>query len=229
MAARTFGRGLRVIQAYRQSDSEPLPIEELSEALHAMHGAGLTELDTARSYNHGITGRESEVLLGAALATLPPDMAAQFTISTKLSPGQGIDPEPERGFRHGAVLAQGDASRSSLGRDSVLVLYLHSPDLETDLDETLSAVNELHKQGFFQDFGISNFPAWQVMQVYMRCKALGYCLPAVCASPLLHTSVPAPILLLLLHLHMVYPTQTKACTTLWAAKSRRTSCLAFEC
>ena len=111
----------------------------------------------------------------------------------------------------------------------MLVLYLHSPDLETDLDETLSAVNELHKQGFFQDFGISNFPAWQVMQVYMRCKALGYCLPAVCASPLLHTSVPAPILLLLLHLHMVYPTQTKACTTLWAAKSRRTSCLAFEC
>ena len=33
---RTFGRGLRVIQSYRQSDSDPLEPEELASALKVM-------------------------------------------------------------------------------------------------------------------------------------------------------------------------------------------------
>ena len=142
-----------------------------------MHAADLTELDTARSYGAG--PRAAEVLLGAALASLPPSIADAFTISTKVSPNQGVEPIPERGFAHAAVLNQGDVSRAALGRQEVLVLYLHSPDAETDLDETLAAMNELHQQGMFHDFGISNFPAWQVMQIYMKCQARAYPLPTV--------------------------------------------------
>ena len=35
---------------------------------------------------------------------------------------------------------------------------------------------DLHnnKRGRFRRFGVSNFPAWGVMQVYYKCKELGY-------------------------------------------------------
>jgi aryl-alcohol dehydrogenase-like predicted oxidoreductase len=151
---RTFGRGVRVIQAYRQSDSDLLEPEELASALTVMVDADLTEYDTARSYSR-------EHILGAAVASLPPEVAARLTISTKTSP---VNPDGggPGGFSRKAVLRQGDLSREQLQLDQVLVCYLHSPDAETDLDETLAGMDELYRQGFFQEFGISNFPAWQV-------------------------------------------------------------------
>ncbi len=168
---RTFGRGLRVIQSYRQSDSDPLEPEELTSALAVMIGAELTEYDTARSYG-------KEHILGAAVAKLPAELSAQLTISTKTSPNNPDGGGPG-GFSRAAVLRQGDLSREQLQREQVLVCYLHNPDVETDLDETLGAMDELYRQGFFKEFGISNFPAWQVMQIWMKCKARGFCLPSV--------------------------------------------------
>ena len=168
---RTFGRGLRVIQSYRQSDSDPLEPEELASALKVMVGAGLTEYDTARSYG-------KEHIIGAAVASLPPELSAQLTISTKTSP-TNPDGGGRGGFSRAAVLRQGDMSREQLQRKQVLVCYLHSPDVETDLDETLAAMDDLYRQGFFQEFGVSNFPAWQVMQIWMKCKERGFCLPRV--------------------------------------------------
>ena len=35
--------------------------------------------------------------------------------------------------------------------------YLHAPDHTTPFEETLKAVDELHKEGKFKRFGVSNF------------------------------------------------------------------------
>ncbi|KAF7190146.1 Oxidoreductase sirO [Pseudocercospora fuligena] len=49
----------------------------------------------------------------------------------------------------------------------------------TDLEETLSAINEVYKSGFFKRFGLSNYQAEDVQKVYDHCKAKGYPLPQV--------------------------------------------------
>ena len=77
------------------------------------------------------------------------------------------------GFSATRMLEQADTSRGALGREAVFILYLHNPDLETDLDETLGAVDELHKAGFFSEFGVSNFPAW----VRRRPRRASFSLP----------------------------------------------------
>jgi aflatoxin B1 aldehyde reductase len=173
----------------RQSDGDGSKLEptELAEALAEMVGAGLTEYDTARSYG-------TEHLLGAALSLLPPEVLGRISVSTKSSPvagsqivSAGDESQSKGGFSRNRILEQWETSSDQLGRDSVFVLYLHNPDLVTDLDETLAALNELWDKRVFTNFGLSNFPAWQVMQIYMKCKERYKFRPTVyqgCYNPL---------------------------------------------
>jgi len=59
------------------------------------------------------------------------------------------------------------------------VLYIHAPDAETPLEETLAGINEVYQTGFFKRFGLSNYPAAEVQKVYDLCQAKGYPLPSV--------------------------------------------------
>ena len=49
---------------------------------------------------------------------------------------------------------------SFLNPFKVKILYLHAPDHETPLLETLTAINDLYKEGKFEEFGLSNFSSW---------------------------------------------------------------------
>lgn len=42
---------------------------------------------------------------------------------------------------------------------SLEMWYLHAPDRSVSYDVTLKAVNDLHKEGYFKRFGISNYAA----------------------------------------------------------------------
>jgi len=53
------------------------------------------------------------------------------------------------------------------------------PDIKTDLDETLAGIDELHKQGKIVEFGLSNYPAWAVVDIWHRCKNKGIVPPTV--------------------------------------------------
>lgn len=57
--------------------------------------------------------------------------------------------------------------------------YIHAPDANTPLEETLRAIDEVHKSGFFKRFGLSNYHPSDVEQVYNICKSKGYVLPTV--------------------------------------------------
>lgn len=119
---------------------------------------GYTRIDTARFY----TGGSSEELdLGAALVD---------TKAIPLSPG---DHKP------GKLNEQFMKSKNALGSVPIRVFYLHAPDRATPFEETLQAVNELHKQGLFEEFGLSNFMAWEVAEVVEVCKRRGFILPTV--------------------------------------------------
>jgi aflatoxin B1 aldehyde reductase len=52
-------------------------------------------------------------------------------------------------------------SLKALGSDSVDLWYLHAPDRSIPIEDTLRGVNELHQQGKFKKWGVSNFMAWE--------------------------------------------------------------------
>jgi aflatoxin B1 aldehyde reductase len=66
-----------------------------------------------------------------------------------------------------------------LGTEHIDLLYLHSPDLDTPVEQTLEACFELHQQGKFKQLGLSNYAAWQVAEVVETCRHNGWMQPVV--------------------------------------------------
>ncbi|KAK3809556.1 MAG: NADP-dependent oxidoreductase domain-containing protein [Benniella sp.] len=137
-------------------------VQEATEIISKFKEYGHTALDTARIYTDGNT----EKMMGEL------DLAG-LTIDTKCFPLQLGGLNPAR------VKQSLQESLDALRKDKVHVFYLHAPDYATPIEETLEAVNDLYQQGKFQVFGLSNFPAWVVTQVYYVCKSKGYVLPTV--------------------------------------------------
>jgi len=56
---------------------------------------------------------------------------------------------------------------------------LVTPDSATPIESTLSAVQELHDEDLFEEFGLSNFSAWQVAQAWEIAARHGWIKPSV--------------------------------------------------
>ena len=145
--------------------------------VQAFLAAGYNELDTALMY----AGGETERIIGR----LPADVKAQSVIHTKANPWNTTDAQL-KGLSHGSVLRQADISLASLqltphpSTPPVDIFYLHAPcTVGTPIEETLRAVDELHRRGVFRRFGLSNFSSWQVVEAYQLCVQHKYVLPSV--------------------------------------------------
>lgn len=129
----------------------------------ATRAAGISHFDTAHLY----AGGESERLLGRLIA---PGREA-LTLATKL------------GYTGGAgranLLAQFDESRRRLGVDAVDLLYLHRPDPDTPVEETLGVLAGLQARGLVRWLGLSNHAAWQVMRAQAAAARLGTRIDAI--------------------------------------------------
>ncbi|KAJ3030848.1 UNVERIFIED_CONTAM: hypothetical protein HDU68_007623 [Siphonaria sp. JEL0065] len=136
----------------------------IQEILNEFKAHGHTELDTARVYTQGNT---EEVLNEVGV------FDQGFAVHTKVAPGQGGGLEPEK------LKQTVRTSLKALGVKSVPVLYLHAFDHDTPIIDTLKAVQELYEEGVFTEFGLSNFAAWQVTQVYYLAKENNYVLPTI--------------------------------------------------
>ncbi|XP_044714531.1 aldo/keto reductase family domain-containing protein [Hirsutella rhossiliensis] len=77
------------------------------------------------------------------------------------------------------VIASVETSLKELGTDCVDILYLHKPDRTTPFQETLGAMDKLHKAGKFVRFGISNFTAYEMAEVMMICKYNNWVRPSI--------------------------------------------------
>ena len=136
------------------------------QILQQFFAAGHRELDTAHSYCEGRT----EKMLGELL----PELSQEgLYLASKVNPwnDEGLRPQ-QVGKQFADILER-------LGRDSIDLLYLHQPDLDTPVEQTLEACNELYEQGKFRDFGLSNYAAWQVAEVVETCRRHGWMEPRV--------------------------------------------------
>jgi aflatoxin B1 aldehyde reductase len=134
--------------------------------VHRFLQEGYCEIDTAHVYNEG----ESERQLGAIFAERETDRAR---IATKVNPRVTGRLDAE------SIVLQVNESLRRLRLPAVDILYLHFPDSETPIEETLEACAALHRIGKFKSLGISNFPAWEVVHIWHLCQQRGWPVPEV--------------------------------------------------
>ncbi|KAJ7362889.1 aflatoxin B1-aldehyde reductase [Mycena albidolilacea] len=67
----------------------------------------------------------------------------------------------------------------SLNGAKIRVLYLHAPDRATPWAETLQVIDELHKEGKFEMFGLSNYKTYEVAEIVTMCRLNGWLAPTV--------------------------------------------------
>ncbi|KAK3814666.1 MAG: Aldo/keto reductase [Linnemannia elongata] len=134
--------------------------------LTTFHSHGHIEVDTARFYGNG----DCEVVL----SQIP---TAHLKISTKAFPFQ------DGSFNRENLPKQFRESLKALNATKVDILYLHAPDYSVPFEETLKAIDDLHKEGLFERFGVSNYSAWNVALMHSICKQNGYVLPTVYQGP----------------------------------------------
>ncbi|KAM3878037.1 aflatoxin B1 aldehyde reductase member 3 [Diretmus argenteus] len=124
---------------------------------------GHNDVDTAYMYVDG----QSETTIGAM------DLPQTVNLATKANPWDGKTLRPE------SVRSQLDISLKRLRTDCVDLFYLHAPDHQTPIQDTLRACNELHKEGKFKKFGLSNYASWEVAEIVCICRHNNWIVPTV--------------------------------------------------
>ncbi|XP_040843556.1 aflatoxin B1 aldehyde reductase member 3-like [Ochotona curzoniae] len=129
---------------------------------------GYNEIDTAFIYGDG----QSETFLGGLGLGLGRS-DCKVKIATKALPYNGQTLKPD------SVRYQLETSLKRLQSPRVDIFYLHMPDHDTPIEETLRACNELHQEGKFVELGLSNYAAWEVAEICTLCKKNGWIQPTV--------------------------------------------------
>lgn len=126
---------------------------------------GLTFFDTADMYNDG----ESERLLGKALR----GKRDQAVVATKVGYGKAADGS-EEGTSRQAILRAIEGSLDRLGMDYVDMYYLHRPDSEAPIEESLATLADLIEGGKIRYYAISNFGGWRSCDILHICERNGW-------------------------------------------------------
>ena len=125
------------------------------------------EVDTAILYSAG----ETEKIMGRVMPQV--EGGERLQVAIKANPWAGGH-GGAGGLEPSRLRAQVEESLASLKVASVQLLYLHAPDTETPLVDSLRMVHELHTEGKFVDFGLSNFSAWETTHAWHLCAENGW-------------------------------------------------------
>ena len=122
-------------------------IEIISKAIDS----GINFIDTADIYNAGV----SEEITGRAIA----DRRDQVILATKgrNAMGEGVN---DKGASRGYLMRALDESLRRLGTDYIDLYYVHSPDYDTPMEETLRTLDDMVRSGKVRYIACSNFRAW---------------------------------------------------------------------
>lgn len=139
-----------------------------AEVVHAARDLGVTMFDCANSYGGG----RSEEILGRIVRPFRDEVQ----VVTKVGGRRSVDGDGPR-LDRASVLSMCDASLERLGVDHIDVYYLHMPDAQTPISETLAACQELVEAGKIRHLALSNYAAWQITDAVHLSRANGW--PAI--------------------------------------------------
>ena len=127
--------------------------------------AGINFIDTADVYSKWVEGNPggvAETYLGRwrKQANVPRD---RLVIATKVRGRMGDGPNDE-GLSRVHIMQAVEASLRRLDTDHIDLYQTHYSDVETPIEETMRAMDDLVRQGKVRYIGASNYKAWELMQ-----------------------------------------------------------------
>ncbi|MDR0400977.1 MAG: aldo/keto reductase [Treponema sp.] len=131
---------------------------------------GVNFFDTANVYNQG----ESERIVGKWLR----GRRDRMILATKVRGQMGKDPN-DAGLSRRNILSAAEASLKRLGTDYIDIYYMHAPDYNTDIGESLDAMDSLVRAGKIRYVAVSNYAAWQMADILHVCDKRGYASPVI--------------------------------------------------
>jgi aryl-alcohol dehydrogenase-like predicted oxidoreductase len=146
----TFGGGGELFKAWGETD-----VAEASKLIDICLESGLNMFDSADIYSQGM----AEEILGRALK----GRRDQVLISTKATFRSGGGPNDVGSSRHHLIRSV-EGSLKRLGTDYIDLYQLHGFDAMTPVEETLSTLDNLIRQGKLRYIGCSNFSGWHLMK-----------------------------------------------------------------
>src|SRR5579884_3980506 len=143
----TFGSGEGAFSSVYKVD-QTVANELVARALDE----GINFFNTADAYANG----QSEAMLGQALGKRRQDVVIATKVGMRMSEAL-ID----QGLSRQHIMASVQASLKRLKTDYIDVYLVHRLDAYTPVEETLSALEDLVRQGKVRYVGFSNWPAWR--------------------------------------------------------------------
>jgi len=131
---------------------------------------GVNFFDTANVYVQG----ESERIVGKALK----GRRERIILATKVRGQMGEDPN-DAGLSRRNILSAVEKSLKRLGTDYIDIYYMHAPDYDTAIEESLDAMTSLVRSGKVRYVGVSNYAAWQMADILAACDKRGFIPPII--------------------------------------------------
>jgi len=160
MQYRKMGRtGLKVSAICLGSSTYGSQVDEIEaiDIIESALAAGVNFFDTADAYTEG----RSEEIVGKALKGKRQSVVLATKVRHRTGPGVN-----DAGLSRKHIMQGIEDSLHRLRTDYIDLYYVHEPDYDTPIEETLRALDDLVHQGKVRYIACSNFYAWQL------CKAL---------------------------------------------------------
>jgi aryl-alcohol dehydrogenase-like predicted oxidoreductase len=143
-----------------------IDIDATRAVVDAAFEVGITLIDTADIYG------ESEAFLGEVLQGRRDEvvLATKFGMDTRGANGPDWGARGSRRYIRKAV----ERSLRRLRTDWIDLYQMHAPDPSTPLEETISALSDLVREGKVRYVGSSNFSGWQVTDADWIARTEGH-------------------------------------------------------
>lgn len=126
--------------------------------IHSALDRGINFVDTADMYSAG----ESEVIVGKALKGRRDDVVLATKVHFPMGEGRNRGGNSRRW-----IVKEVEESLKRLGTEWIDLYQIHRPDHTTDIEETLSALTDLVREGKIRAFGCSTFPAEEIVESHV--------------------------------------------------------------
>jgi L-glyceraldehyde 3-phosphate reductase len=153
-----------------QNFGEVDPLAKCRAIIHKAFDSGITHFDLANNY--GEPSGSAEENFGKILKDDLMSYRDELVISTKAGYTMWPGPYGDWGSKKYLVSSL-DQSLKRMGLDYVDIYYHHRPDPETPLEETMSALDLIVRQGKALYAGLSNYHPSEAAKAFRILKSLG--------------------------------------------------------
>ena len=140
------------------------------DIIHCALDGGINFIDTADQYNRGA----SEIAVGKALAGRRDSVILATKVCNPMS-----DDMNDQGLSRRHIISACEASLKRLGTDYIDIYYMHKPDYNTPVEESIEAMTQLVRDGKVRYIGISNYASWQAADILWTAELKNLIKPVV--------------------------------------------------